>query len=153
MNSLKFLRGSVCYVQVGTEPKDRLFFRVMTRKANIIRLKALHAVERDGKWVPGDINPEGELIWRTVKMTDGAEYGAPYQYGNLSCWIRLFRKPKGGKRKGAGRKSGWGKGRVQKSRSICLSQAEWDQYDAMRGKIRRGDFLRKLMEAWQLKES
>ena len=153
MNSLQFLRGAVCFVQTGMTENDRIFFRVVARNGDKIRLKELHSVEVDGKRVPGDINPAGECFWRKVKMVDGTEYGAPYQIGNFAAWIRLLRKKKGGKREGSGRKPGGGRGRVQKSRTICLSQAEWDQYDALRGEIRRGDFLRKLMEMWQLKHS
>ncbi len=152
MNSLRFLRGAIVYAQVGMTEKDRIFFRIMMRKDQMIRLKQLYAVEVDGKSIPGEINPEGDCFWRKVKMVGDTEYGAPYQIGNFSAWLRLFRKPKGGVRKGAGRKPGGGKGRVQKSRTICLSDAEWDLFDRLRGQTRRGDFLRKLMAMSQLKE-
>lgn len=134
----------------GPDPKDRKFFRIMHRKEDRIWLKELYTLEVDGKAVPGEINPDGESFYRVVKKVGDSEYGCPYEMHGLALWLRLHRKPRGGKRPNAGRKKGGGKGRVQKSLSICLSQTEWDEFDRMRGEIRRGDFLRKLMGMWAL---
>ena len=152
MNSLRFLRGATCFVQTGTGPRDRIFFRITARQNDRIRLKELLGVEVDGKWIPGEIKPDGECIWRKVKNVSGAEYGAPYQVGPMSGWIRLYRKPKGGKRVGAGRPKGKGRGRVQQSRSLCLSAEDWDLFDALRGKLPRGKFIRKLLMDTQLRK-
>ena len=151
MNSLCFLRGATCYVQTGAGPRDRIYFRITARQNDRIRLKELWGAEVNGKWVPGDIKPDGELIWRKVKSVDGAEYGAPYSVGPMSGWIRLYRKPKGGKRPGAGRPKGKGRGRVQQSRSLCLSAEDWDLFDALRGNLPRGKFIRKLLMERQLR--
>jgi hypothetical protein len=124
----------------------------MARKENRIRLKELYALEQDGKMVPGEINPEGECFWRVVKNVDGAEYGCPYQANGMALWLKLYRKPKGGKRPGSGRKKGWGKGRVQQSRSICLSAEGWELFDRLSGKEPRGKFILKLLKDWELRE-
>jgi hypothetical protein len=130
---------------------DRIFFRIMARDGNRIRLKALHAIELDGKKVPGEVDPEGDAFWRQVKMVDGREYGCAYSVSGMALWLRLYRKPKGGKRVGAGRPKGGGKGRVQQSRSICLSQPEWELFDQLRGRIPRGKFVSKLLSAEALR--
>lgn len=151
MNSLKYLRGATCYVQAGQSPNDRLFFRITAREGNKIRLKALHSVEVDGKRVPGEIDPAGECFWRMVKTQDGKEYGAPYSIGGVALWLRLYRKPKGGTRPGAGRPKGTGRGRIQQSRSLCLAPADWELFDRLRGDVPRGKFVRKLLHDWHLR--
>lgn len=153
MNSLKFLKGATCYANTGPNPLDKKFFRIMLRRENRIRLKELLTLEADGKAIPGDIDPDGECFWRMVKMMEGAEYGAPYQVGNFASWLRLYRKPKGGKRKGAGRKKGGGKGRVQQSRSICLSLEDWGLFDRLCNERSRGRFIVKLLKACELQSA
>lgn len=124
----------------------------MLRRENRIRLKELYTLEADGKAIPGEINPDGECFWRTVKNVEGAEYGAPYLVGNFASWLRLYRKPKGGKRKGAGRKKGGGKGRVQQSRSICLSLEDWALFDRLCNERSRGRFVVKLLKQYELEQ-
>jgi len=150
MNSLRYLRGSTCYVTTGEGPRDRIFFRITARDGDKIRLKELYGAELDGKWVPGEINPAGDCFWRKVRLMNGEEYGAPCQVGPMAGWLRLYRKPKGGKREGAGRPKGSGRGRVQQSRSICLSAADWMLFDALRGRMPRGKFIHKLLMERQL---
>jgi hypothetical protein len=150
MNSLLFLRGATVVAVTGISPIDRKFFRIMLRRQNRIRLKELFTLEVDGKAIPGEVNPDGECFWRMVKMVDGAEYGAPYQVGNFSSWLKLYRKPKGGRRKGAGRKKGGGKGRVQQSRSICMSLDDWAFFDRLCNERSRGRFVVKMLKAYEL---
>jgi len=152
MNSLQYRRGSTCYATTGPSPLDRKFFRIMLRRENRIRLKELFTLEVDGKAVPGEVNPDGKCFWRMVKMVDGVEYGAPYQAGGFASWLRLYRKPKGGKRKGAGRKKGGGKGRVQQSRSICLSLDDWAFFDRLCNEKSRGRFVVKLLKSYELQQ-
>ena len=153
MNSLKFLRNAIVYMQTGINPLDRVFFRITSRNKDTIRLKELFSAEVDGKRIPGGVNPAGECFWRKVKNVNGVEYGAPHSIGNVNGWLRLFRKPKGGKRQGAGRPKGGGKGRTQISRSICLSKAEWELFDQLRGRKSRGRFIAKMLETSGLKLS
>jgi hypothetical protein len=151
MNSLRYLRGATVYVQTGKNPNDRKFFRITARQENKIHLKALKTVEVDGKPTPGEIDPDGEKIWRRVRMIEGQEYGAPYLVNGIAMWLRLYRKPKGGMRPGAGRPAGKGKGRTQESRSLCLNATDWELFDRLRGDVPRGKFVRKLLYDWHLR--
>jgi len=152
MNSLKYLRGATCVVTTGPNPHDRKFFRIMLRRENRIRLKELFTLERDGKAVPGEVNPDGECFWRMVKMVGDSEYGCPYSSSGMAQWMRLYRKPRGGKRKGSGRKKGGGKGRIQQSRSICLSAADWELFDRLCKERSRGRFIVKMLKEWELQQ-
>jgi hypothetical protein len=48
---------------------------------------------------------------------------------------------RGGKREGAGRKPGSGKGRVSVTRSVSMSEESWDALDAARGEQSRGEWI------------
>jgi hypothetical protein len=47
----------------------------------------------------------------------------------------------GGKRKGAGRKAGSGKGRTRILKSVTMTQEEWDRLDDRRGVKTRGEYI------------
>jgi hypothetical protein len=47
----------------------------------------------------------------------------------------------GGRRKGAGRKRGSGKGRTAVTRSISMKLESWAKLDSQRGTISRGKFI------------
>ena len=47
----------------------------------------------------------------------------------------------GGKRKGAGRKAGTGKGRTRILKSVTMTQEEWDRLDDRRGVKTRGEYI------------
>jgi hypothetical protein len=145
MNTLKFLKGQKCYVQVGMRPQDRIFFRITERNGSRIRLKELQSVEVDGKWVPGDLKDDGMILSRKVKEVEGREYGAPYNIGGMAGWIRLYRKAKGGKRINAGRPKGPTGKKVQISKTICMTKDDWELLDKLRGKKSRGKFFRNLL--------
>jgi hypothetical protein len=51
----------------------------------------------------------------------------------------------GGKRAGAGRKKGSGKGRSAISRSVSMSRESWDRLDRARGAESRGKFIAALL--------
>jgi hypothetical protein len=51
----------------------------------------------------------------------------------------------GGKRPGAGRKKGSGKGRYAISRSVSMSRESWDKLDQARGGKPRGKFIAALL--------
>lgn len=51
----------------------------------------------------------------------------------------------GGKRKGAGRPKGSGKGRTVKTSSINLPPAVWDRLDALRGQDSRSKWITKMI--------
>jgi hypothetical protein len=54
--------------------------------------------------------------------------------------------PRGGLRKGAGRKLGSGKGRVVVTRCVCLKPEEWKKIDALRGAIGLSAWIRGVIE-------
>jgi hypothetical protein len=47
----------------------------------------------------------------------------------------------GGKRKGAGRKVGSGKGRTVISKTVAMTAESWARLDAVRGTISRGKYI------------
>jgi len=52
----------------------------------------------------------------------------------------------GGKRKGAGRPKGSGKGRTVKTSSINLPPAVWDRLDALRGQDSRSKWITNMIK-------
>jgi hypothetical protein len=52
----------------------------------------------------------------------------------------------GGKRKGAGRPKGSGKGRTVKTSSINLPPAVWERLDALRGQDSRSKWITKMIK-------
>ena len=48
---------------------------------------------------------------------------------------------RGGKRKGAGRKAGSGKGRTVISKTVAMTAESWARLDAARGTMSRGKYL------------
>jgi hypothetical protein len=54
-------------------------------------------------------------------------------------------KPHGGKRKGAGRKQGSGKGRVAVSKSLSMTPEAWDKLDKKRGDLPRGKYVQSIL--------
>ena len=48
---------------------------------------------------------------------------------------------RGGKREGAGRKPGSGKGRVAVTRSVSMPAESWDDLDTRRGQQSRGEWI------------
>ena len=53
----------------------------------------------------------------------------------------------GGSRKGAGRKTGSGKGRTYVSKTVAMSEESWAKLDRQRGTISRGKFIESLLPA------
>jgi hypothetical protein len=47
----------------------------------------------------------------------------------------------GGARKGAGRKSGSGKGRTYVPKTVAMSEESWDKLDRQRGDQSRGKYI------------
>jgi hypothetical protein len=47
----------------------------------------------------------------------------------------------GGPRKGAGRKTGSGKGRTYVSKTVAMSKESWAKLDLLRGTMSRGKFI------------
>jgi len=54
-------------------------------------------------------------------------------------------KQHGGKRQGAGRPKGSGKGRTVKTSSINLPPAVWDKLDAIRGDVSRSKWIAEMI--------
>jgi hypothetical protein len=52
----------------------------------------------------------------------------------------------GGKRKGAGRPKGSGKGRTVKTSSVNLPPAVWERLDALRGQDSRSKWITKMIK-------
>ena len=53
----------------------------------------------------------------------------------------------GGARKGAGRKTGSGKGRLYVSKTVAMSKESWANLDRQRGTMSRGKFIESLLPA------
>jgi hypothetical protein len=146
MNSLDFFRGQTVVASLGPDTKGWLFYRITHRDETWIRLKPLKSVEVDGKWVPGDIDSTKKGIRRLVLGTPSHERIGGIAVDGFSFGLRVYRRPKGGKRVGAGRKPGRGKGRTAVTRSISMQREEWERFDEQRNKVSRGNFLSKLLD-------
>jgi len=57
-------------------------------------------------------------------------------------------KTHGGKRPGAGRKKGTGKGRTAITKSISMSREAWDMIDRARGAKSRGKYLTSILTSF-----
>lgn len=57
---------------------------------------------------------------------------------------------RGGKRAGAGRPPGTGKGRTVETRSVSMPPAMWDKLDALRGDRSRGEWISELVQKARL---
>jgi hypothetical protein len=53
----------------------------------------------------------------------------------------------GGARKGAGRKSGSGKGRTYVPKTVAMSSESWDKLDRQRGDQSRGKYIESILPA------
>ena len=51
----------------------------------------------------------------------------------------------GGARKGAGRKSGSGKGRTYVPKTVAMSEKSWDKLDRQRGDQSRGKYIESIL--------
>mgnify|MGYP000200090907 FL=1 len=51
----------------------------------------------------------------------------------------------GGARKGAGRKSGSGKGRTYVPKTVAMSEESWDKLDRQRGDQSRGKYIESIL--------
>jgi hypothetical protein len=51
------------------------------------------------------------------------------------------KKPHGGKRKGAGRKAGSGKGRIAVAKTITMHPDSWEKVERDRGVMPRGKYI------------
>jgi hypothetical protein len=146
MNTLDFVRGQTVVAKVGKETKAWLFFRVTHRDGFWVTLKPLLPVEEGGKWIPGDPDPKKKTIRRLVSNTYGRETMGGLVVDGFAAGLRVYRKPRGGRRVGAGRKPGRGKGRTAITRSISMQKADWDDFDEQRKGVSRGNFLSKLLQ-------
>ena len=53
----------------------------------------------------------------------------------------MKKSKQGGKRPGAGRKKGSGKGRTVVSKTVAMASESWDKLDRDRGTLSRGKFI------------
>lgn len=145
MNIAAFVRGNTVVAKLGADTKDWLYFRITNREGLWITLKPLVPVEVDGKWVPGDPDPAKKTIRRLVSNTYGNETVGGLVVDGMALGLRLYRKPKGGKRQGSGRKAGSGKGRTMITRSIAMNKESWEKLDALRSDQARGAYIAKVL--------
>lgn len=146
MNINAFVRGNTVVAKVGSDTKTWLFFRITNRQGWWITLKPLTPVEVDGKWVPGEPDPQKKTIRRLVSNAYGSERVGGLVVNGMALGLVLYRKPRGGRRAGAGRKSGGGKGRTMITRSVAMNKASWEKLDALRGDEARGAFIAKALK-------
>ena len=145
MNIAAFVRGNTVVAKLSKDTSKWLYFRITSREGLWITLKPLFSVEVDGKWVPGDPDPSKKTIRRLVSNPYGTESVGGLVVDGMALGLRLYRKPKGGKRPGSGRKSGSGKGRTMITRSVAMNKASWEKLDALRQDIARGAFIAKAL--------
>lgn len=145
MNINAFVRGNTVVAKIGNDTRAWLYFRITNRQGYWITLKPLLSVESDGRWIPGDPDPKKKTIRRLVSDSYGSESVGGMVVNGMALGLRLYRKPKGGRRAGAGRKSGSGKGRTMITRSIAMNKASWEKLDELRMGEARGAFIAKAL--------
>jgi len=146
MNVNAFVRGNTVVAKIGTDTKLWSYFRITSRQGWWITLKPLTSVEVDGKWVPGEPDPAKKTIRRLVSNAYGGEQVGGLVVNGMALGLHLYRKAKGGKRTGAGRKPGVAKGRTMITRSIAMNKASWEKLDVLRGDQARGAFIAKALQ-------
>ena len=146
MNTLSFVRGQTVVAKVGTATTACQYFRVTHREDHWVRLKPLLSVDAGGKWIPGDVDPKKKAIRRLVSNDYGKETLGGLVIDGFAAGLHPYRKPRGGKRVGAGRKPGRAKGRTAITRSISMQKADWEDFDEQRKGVSRGNFLAKLLK-------
>lgn len=146
MNTLDFIRGQTVVSKAGKATKDWQFFRVMHRLDGWIVLKPLTSVEADGLWVPGIPDAKKKTIRRLVLGASGHERIGGIVIDGFAAPMQVYRKPRGGKRAGSGRKPGRGKGRTAITRSISMQPEDWERFDRLQAGMSRGGFLSKVLK-------
>jgi len=146
MNTLDFIRGQTVVSKVGKATKDWQFFRITNRLENWIVLKPLTSIEAGGIWVPGIPYPKKKTIRRLVLGASGHEHIGGIVIDGFAAPLRIYRKPRGGKRAGSGRKAGGGKGRTAITRSISMQPEDWERFDRQQEGMSRGGFLSKVLK-------
>ena len=145
MNTLDFIRGQTVVSKVGTATKDWQFFRITNRQDGWILLKPMTSVEAGGIWVPGIPDPKKKTIRRLIIGPAGSESIHGIVIDGFAAPLRIYRKPRGGKRTGSGRKLGGGKGRTAITRSISMQPEDWARFDRLQEDMSRGEFLSKFL--------
>lgn len=146
MNTLDFVRGQTVVSKAGAATKNWFFFRITNRSESRITLKPMTAVEVDGIWVPGQIDASKKTIKRLILGTSGQERIHGLIVDGLAISLVIYRKPRGGRRTGSGRKSGGGKGRTAITRSISMQPESWERFDRLQEGMSRGGFLSKVLK-------
>lgn len=145
----KFPVGGLVISQIGYTKNDVLFWRVSERTGNKLRLtRLLPSTTVKGNPIPGDPDPHSKPISRKVIQMYGAEFLAPVIIGGYAAGLAPWGNPvkrmgRGGKRIGAGRKKGTGKGRASVSKSITLTTEEWALIQQLSGSTGISEFFRR----------
>ena len=144
----KYPVGAIAYSCVGQKSSDRIFYRITERKGDKIVLSPLKpSFTLKGNLVPGEIDPHAKPLRRTITRLYGGELLAPVVVGHFVAGIKPWGfprplMPRGGKRVGAGRKKGSGKGRNVESKSVTLTHEEWLQIQKIKGSAGLSEFFR-----------
>ena len=140
--------GAIACSVNGLQKNDLVFYQVTERKGNKILLSRLESrVTLKGNIVPGKPDPNAKPFRRTINQVYGGEILAPVVLGHYVAGIRPWGLPKalmprGGRRVGSGRKKGSGTGRTVVSKSVTLTNEEWQQIEEMKGSAGVSEFFR-----------
>ena len=144
----RFPLGGIVVSKTGTGKQDLLLWKITHRDGDKIRLHPLlPAFTLKGNLIPGVLDPHAKSIHRKISSTYGGENLAPVAIGHFAAGLhpwdsRLKRMGRGGKRAGAGRKKGSGKGRNAITKGITLTIAEWEQIKSLCGSAGISEFFR-----------
>ena len=137
----------------GNRPNDKIFWRITERNGDKVRLTPLkRAFTVKGNLIAGEVDPHEKSITRKITSVYGGELLGPVIIGGAVLGLAPWRPTKrnmgrGGKRIGAGRKKGSGKGPSVGGKTIYLSPTEWAQIKDLCGSIGVSEFIRQAVFA------
>lgn len=145
----RFPEGGLVVSQVGMTPRDLIFWKITERKDDKIRLTRLApSYTVKGNLIPGEPDPHEKPIHRKVVELYGGELLAPVLIGGYAAGLKAWTPTlkgmgRGGKRIGAGRKKGSGKGASVQGKTVYLKPDEWAHIKEISGSAGVSDFIRK----------
>lgn len=146
--SIALTHGIVLAAKIGTEKRNVLFYRIVERNGDKIRLQPMvTGFTVKGNPFPSHDDTTQKIFIRKVNSTYGTESVAGIVVGPLVCGLHPWYCPRnlmgrGGYRVGAGRKKGSGQGRKTITIGITMTAKEWRQIEENRGSTGRSEFIR-----------
>jgi hypothetical protein len=150
-----YSKNDILVSRIGMGSGDVCYFKILERLGEVLSIVPLKtAYTPRGNPVPGKPDAASKGFRKTVRTDYGEESIGSIVFGNYAAGLRPYKdrktmSPRGGRRIGAGRKKGSGKGPNSVTKSITLSKAEWARIESQCGSMSISKYLRLCAEAYE----